>query len=81
MVKQLTLPGHDKQADFRFAEPVNGLHRVADQKKRASVTVTPAVGEFIQQVNLAGRGILKLIYQQMLYSIVQTQCQITGCAF
>ena len=54
MIKQLTLPGHDKQADFRLAETVDGLHRVTDQEKCAPVTITPAMGEFIQQLNLAG---------------------------
>ena len=48
MVEQITLPGLDKQAYFRLAEAVDGLHRVAYEEQGASVAITPTGGELVQ---------------------------------
>ena len=48
VAKQLALEGPDKQAYFRLAEAVYGLHRVADQEQGAPVTFAPSGSEPLQ---------------------------------
>ncbi len=72
-----TLLGHlKKQADIRLAETINRLHRIAHAKQRAPVFRRPALRELPQQFDLRRAGVLKLIHQQVLDTVVQFQRQI-----
>ncbi len=48
-----------------LAKGVDRLLWIADQKQRAAVARLPAFGELLQQGDLAGRGVLHFIDQQM----------------
>ena len=66
----------EKQAHFRLAKSIDGLHRVADREQRSPVALGPATRQLSQQLELRNRRILKLIDQQMADAIVQCQRKI-----
>ena len=67
-----------EQAHIGLAEPVNGLHRVADQKQGAAVAVLPAGGQPLEQAHLGRAGVLEFVDQQVADAVVQLQLQIAG---
>ena len=73
--------GGEKQADIGFAEAVNRLHRVADDKQAASVAGCPTLGKPLDQLVLCERGILELVEQQVLDAHVEREQQIGGPVF
>jgi hypothetical protein len=64
------------QANLGLAETVDRLHRIADHEQRAAVARLPAGGEALEQRELADRGVLKLVHQQVPDAIVEMQGQI-----
>ena len=64
-IAQAVLFNAQEEPDVRFAEAVNRLHRVADQKDRAFRVLFPASGESFQEFDLRGAGVLKFINEQM----------------
>ena len=78
------LPGFQKQAHVGTAKTVDGLHAVAHHHDGArrlrigGVVVAPAAGEQAQQLVLVDRGILELVHQDVLDTVVQAQRQFGG---
>ena len=74
------VPRPEEQAHLRLAEAVDGLHRVAHHEHRAPVAFLPAGGEALEQLELAERGVLEFVHQQMADAVVQGQGQVRGLA-
>src|SRR5581483_6722037 len=51
-------PRAQEETDFRLAEAVDRLHRVADEEERAPVARLPARGEPLEELPLRHRGVL-----------------------
>jgi hypothetical protein len=65
------LAGLEEQADVGFAEAINRLHRVADQKESAAVPGLPTRRQLLEQIVLGVGGVLKLVDQQVLNAIAE----------
>ena len=67
-----------KQADIGFAEAVNRLHRVADDKQGTAIAGRPTLGKPLDQLVLCERRILELVQEQVLDPHVEREQQLGG---
>ncbi len=65
-----------KHAHLRLAKPVDGLHRVPDQKERATIPRLPPRREQREQARLLQGGVLEFIDQDVTNAAVHAQCQV-----
>src|SRR4029078_1890932 len=63
----------EKQTDLGLAEAINGLHRIPHQKQCAAVARLPSCGQFLEQLILSARGILKFVNQQVFDACIETK--------
>ena len=68
--------GLQEQADVGLAKTINRLHRVADDKQRASIARLPTRRQHGEQLYLRRTGVLKLIHQQMTDAVIELELQI-----
>ncbi len=59
------IPSSQEQSHLRFAELVDGLHRVANNKEGSPIAGLPAHRECLDQVELGQRSVLEFIDQDM----------------
>ena len=65
-----------ERAHLRLAKSINRLHRIADTKHAASIALLPAGRQQPHQFELCARGVLKLVHQDVLQTIVEPQSEI-----
>ena len=82
-IRELPLPGPQKQRHIGVPKPVNRLHRIPDHEQRSggsasSVVFTPASHEPLQEPGLRRGGVLKLVDEDMLNLVIQSLRQCRG---
>src|SRR5207237_3999750 len=70
------LPRLKEERDLRLAEPVDRLHRVADEEERAAVALLPAGGEAAQELVLRPGGVLVFVDQDVADAGVEREQQV-----
>ena len=76
--RQGATPGGEKKTYVGIAEPINRLHRITDTEEGPAVVRLPPGCQAIEQLDLADRGILKLIHENVVETVIQQQRQIFG---
>src|SRR5690606_33148838 len=69
-------PYLQEQRHIRVAEPIDRLHRIADEKQRSAVTRHPARGQDLEQPELTVRGVLKLVDENVPDPVIEREQQI-----
>ena len=73
-----TVADVEEQADLRVAEPIDRLHRIADQEQRTAVASLPAGGQCLDQSELRIGGVLELVDQHVPQARVERERGIGG---
>jgi hypothetical protein len=73
-----TVADVEEQADLRVAEPIDRLHRIADQEQRTAVASFPAGGQRLDQSELRIGGVLELVDQHVSQARVERERGIGG---
>ena len=64
--------------DIRITEIVARLHRIADDEKRSTIPGRPSANQPLNKLDLALRGILKFIDQDMRKFAVERKSKLCG---
>jgi hypothetical protein len=66
----------EEQSNLGLAEPVNGLHRIADEEDRPALGLVPSGGELPDEADLAERRVLELVDQNVADTFAQDQREV-----